>query len=569
MKAAHDYLWPTRLWHPWIERCFREHCEGWNYITYAGGASTSKSFNAAAVAVLFWLANPQQRGVVIASTTLSSLESRIWGYAMSFLSKMAIKLPFQYLGGNSPRILFPGKKEEGQLRDTLHGMFAVAAKSGSDTTTISSWIGRHPDDALLVILDESTDMPAALTKSFVNLDSANKPFQCIAIGNSNSIDDLHGAMSTPKAGWGSIDPMRMNKWETTMKNGVCLFFSCYESPAIFEQDPDRKKALSKFLTTEENIQAKKIELGEDNDEFWRFVLGFWRHSGTDNIVVSKQFIEKFGSNRRTEWGGIHDLQVVAGLDPAFSTGGDKCVLRLALLGVDISGLWVLDYRFEELLFEIPILRSDPDSADIQIAKRVGDILNAHNCPLHQCAIDATGQGRALGGVLQLHMKSMRSPIRIYSVKSGINPVNSFDTVIKSTYDLWFDMRNFIHHEQIRGLDHKTIMQLSSRQEIRTKGGKRALESKADFKRRIGTKFPSMAHSPDNADSAALALQSAIINFGFGLGKRRDIARPAGFQDMQKMLYDVERQERRQNTNPMPPPRATFLGELRGGYKRPF
>ena len=85
-------------------------------------------------------------------------------------------------------------------------MFAVAAKHGDEESAISSIIGRHPTDSLMVILDEATDLNPAIVKAFPNLDSSEKPFQLIAIGNSNSIHDLHGSICTPKKGWASVDP---------------------------------------------------------------------------------------------------------------------------------------------------------------------------------------------------------------------------------------------------------------------------------------------------------------------------------------------------------------------------
>lgn len=542
MKAAHDYLWPRTEWHYWTEDRFREHCNGWNYISMAAGASASKSHDAAKIACLFWLSNPKKRGVVIASTTLDSLGARIWGYAMKFLSKMEVKLPFQYLGGNAPKIVYPTERTGGDIRDTIHGMFAVAAKGGDAEKSISSWIGRHPDDSMLLILDEATDINAAVINSFANLDTGGKPFQCWAIGNSNSVNDLHGAMSTPKIGWDKIDPLTDKKWETTRKNGICLFYSCYESPAIHEKDPDKKKRLAIFLITDETIKAKKIELGEDSDAFYRFVLGFWRLQSTESTVVSKQFLDGFGVDKKTEWSGFYPLQIVGGLDTAFSTGGDQCILKMPILGYDSDGLLVLDFMNDRQTHVIPILRSVNKSAEIQIGETVTALLKANRCKLSDVAIDATGQGRALGGVLQLLDDGHRNPIRIYSTKMGNITEDAFDVVIKSSYDLWYTVRQFVANGQIRGLNNKTILQLSNRQVEYGKKGQPSLESKLNYKRRMGAQNPAMAHSPDDADTVALAVQAAIINYGFALGKRREFPKIENFEQMKLMVHRAEQKQ---------------------------
>ena len=526
LKAAHDYLWPQdiKTWHYWTERRFKEHCAGHNYIGWAGGASTTKSYDAAKIICLFWLSNPQKRAVVVASTTLESLTARVWGYTTKLLSTLAIKMPFQYLSGNSPKILYPSEKGSGEIRDTIHGIYAVAAKQGSDETAISSWIGRHPDDALLVILDECTDLNPAIAKALPNLDSSEKPFQLIAIGNSNSVHDLHGAICTPKDGWDSVDPIIHNKWETTQKNGICLFFSCYESPAIYEQDLGRKRALSKFLLTQDQIEEKEKLLGKNSESFYRFVLGFWKSKATESTIISDEFINVHQLAAESEWSGQEELRVFGGLDAAFSTGGDKCILRLAYLGQTINGDMVLDYRHSKLLFNIQIQANSLIPAELQIARQVIDILAQYSCPLHNIAIDASGQGRALGGTLMLEAKQLRPPIKVYTTRHpgrALEKDKAFDVVPKGRYELWFDMRRFAEQGSIKGLDSIATQQFTSRLIVRNpKTGREELESKADYKRRMGAIQPSLAHSPDEADAAALCLLAAMTNAGFYPGQKK-------------------------------------------------
>lgn len=544
MKAVHDYLWPDSIWHQWTEDRFREHCGLASYISWAGGASAAKSYDAAKIALIFWLANPKNRTVVVASTTLESVQARVWGYVCNLLSSMAVRLPFQYLGGQAPKILYPqDKTDKSELRDSIHGIFCVAAKSGDDDKVISNTIGRHPNEALLVVLDECSELSMALARAFPNLDSSEKPFQVIGIANSNSIHDLHGALSTPINGWNSINPLVDTRWETTRKNGICLFFSCYNSPAIHEADPKRKKILSRFLITEEQIKEKEILLGKDSDLFYRFVLGFWRSSATDTVVMSKQFLDGFNINDKAEWLGIKPLTRVAGLDPAFSTGGDKCILQIGVLGQTVEGGIVLDFRGNDLLFHIKIKAShgrDAESAELQIARQVCDLLQKYNVPLANLAIDANGQGRALGGTIYLEMATrvgqLQQPLKIYSTRGGTNVVNSFGMIIKSTLELWEDLRKYIEHNQIKGINPVAGAQLQHRQIIMDDKTKRQrLETKSDFKKRVGAVMPSLAHSPDEADAMAICLQSAIHTLGFSLGQRKEIPRVENHFVHEKLL----------------------------------
>jgi len=534
MKAAHDYLWPDTEWHRWTEWRFREHCEGWKYISYAGGAASTKSYDAAKIGCLFWLANPKKRAVVIASTTLASLETRIWGYATRFMTNTALQIPYRLRGGNSQAILNPRLREDGSKdSDTIHGMFAIAAKQGSDEKAISGWIGRHPEEALMLILDEGTDMPPALFKALPNLERGIEFFQAMVIGNSNSKFDLHGLLSTPKEGWETIDPLIDKKWETSREGGVCLFFSCYDSPAITEPDKLKKNRLGKFLITAAQVTEKENEYGKDSDDFYRFVLGFWRSSATDGTVVSKEFLNDFSIMQVAEWSGRYPLQMVAGLDPAFSTGGDQCLLRLAILGIDVHGNQVLDYRGMELLFKIQISATLGISAELQIAQQVIRILAEYNCPLHHMAVDATGQGRAIGEVIRLEAQALKAPIKIYTVRQGgkNKDSNSFDIVIKNSLDMWNDFRPFIQNGQIKGMDKTAAMQLYTRRiKMHEKTLKTVLEGKKEYRTRMGGIMPSLAHSPDEADAAALALQAAMMVFGFRAGNKKDIVGVRNFAE---------------------------------------
>lgn len=569
MKAMHDYLWPSQVpyWHYWTEDRFRAHCEGYLHISYAGGASTAKSYDAAKIAILFWLGYMKQRSVIVASTSLSSLESRIWGYVCALLNEVKIPLPYRYFSGAPPKIIFKDENQESdqRLKDTIHGMYAVAAKRGDDENTISSWIGRHPKNGLLIILDEGTDMPVALMKALPNLsanmNNAGKSFQCMIIGNSKSKFDLHGAMSTPKDGWDSVDPLKHKKWETTQKEGICLFFSCYESPAIHEADPLLRKRLSTFLASAEEIAFKEEELGKDSESFYRFVLGFWQSSTTDDNVMSEAFLTHFGANHPVEWSGTHNLVTVAGLDPAYSTGGDKCMLRLAVLGYDVRGQRVLDFMGDRLLFPIDINPVSEEAAEIQIAKQVLKILAEYRCSIKDLAVDSNGQGRALSSVIQLQAGVLDTPLKIYSTRTAAGTKNSFDVEIITTYDLWFSMRNFVQSGQIRRLDVTAMQQFSQRKVERLKNSnKKVLETKPAFKARMGAVNPRLARSPDEADAATLALQIAIKNYGFRVGAKVDVSGASSAWEDEKMLIHAQNmriEEQKTIEAHKKPPEATF------------
>src|SRR5690606_24941265 len=198
--------------------------------------------------------------------------------------------------------------------DTLHGIFAVTARKGDTQDTIATWIGKHPKDKLLVILDECTDMPMAIMDCTPNLNSHPEKFQLVGIGNSDSTMDLHGTRAHPLGGWSSVSPDLIS-WKTMQPNGICLYFNPYESPAITDPDPERRAILSKFLMGAENLKAKEEELGTDSEKFYRWVLGFWKSRDLEDVTVTEAFLKDkdFYQGDDVEWSGFFPIQRVAAL----------------------------------------------------------------------------------------------------------------------------------------------------------------------------------------------------------------------------------------------------------------
>lgn len=537
MKAAHDYLWPeqTKTWTHWDERKFRAHVEGWECITLAGGASTSKSFTVAKIVILFWLANPKKRAVLVMSTTLESLNSRIYGYVCRMMTEIKLPFEFKIYRGTSPKITYPNAP------DYTHSICAVAAKKGDSDTAISSLIGRHPTEGLMIVADEATDLPTAILGAIPNLSRGVQTFQILAIGNSNSKNDLHGALSTPKDGWDKIDPLTTFRWETTQNKGICLFFSCYDSPAIVCPDATIRERVSKFYITKEQIADKEKIYGKNSDSFWRFVIGFWKADIADSTYVTEKFIKAFNVKEYAHWLGRQQLKLVAGLDPAFTKGGDDCILRIAALGQEVTGKTVLDFKNTNLTFKIPIVNNTSESAEIQIANNVLKILNQYHIGLDCLAVDASGQGRGLAEIIKLVGRSAIQPIKIFATKGDYQSivqstllakglVKSSDRISKKFADgneivmgnvaLWDAMKKFIESDQIRGLDSETIFELTSRLLITKPDGKMYLETKHDYRMRMGAINPMFAKSPDKADAACLCVVVAVIRHGFCVNNSR-------------------------------------------------
>lgn len=516
MIKAHHLLWPKDIetWNDWTERRFAAHCEGWHTITMAGGANCGKSYDAAKIALLFWLANPTQRTVLIASTSLSDLDSRIWGYVKRFYGPFAqVPMPGVLYTSPPPKILF-------SKDDTIHGMFAVPLQRGTPTKTASTLIGRHPDEGFLAVIDEGTDVSPGFMQAVPNWEKSPF-FQMLVIGNSCSMYDPHGLLSRPKLGWDTVNPDYDRQWET--KFGLCLYFDCYDSPAIREEDPIKKKKLGKFLFTKRSIEKAKREYGEKSPQFWRFTRGFWPDDDSSQTVLTAVMIDKFQARGKVHWSGIGKIHRLAGLDPAFTPEGDECILRFASLGIAESGQWVLDYGGEENIHKLTIDAESDTPTEYQIVNQVIALCDEYGVKPEDLAVDVWGAGTGLGAIFDVAWSKY-----VYKVSSAGHPTDTWidferKVTAKECYDrrvteLWFSMQKFVQGGQIRGLDETSCEQFCTRQYF-WKGKKFALETKEDYKIRLG-KVDSRYRSPDRADAACLILDLARQYYDFVPGDIR-------------------------------------------------
>lgn len=531
IRKIHDYYWPDEAltYHYWTERRFSAHVDNYSFISLAGGAGIGKSADAAKIAIIQQFSDPKNNACIVASTTLQSLSKRIWGYIVRYIHEIKVPIhPFFYTKSPSPQITF-------DRRDEIHSMSAMAAGVGTDEQAIKNYIGRHPKKKLMLILDEATDLSPSVLPAVANLEAGEDgKLQVWVIGNSNSKSDLHGALSTPLDGWDSVDRHQDTQWRTTQKNGICLYFPEWDSPAIHETDPIKKKALSKFLITQEQIDDKKAHYGENSVEYARFVAGFWLESGDGTQTFTTQpFLQNYQVQRRSLWSGLQPLRIVGGLDPAFSVGGDKAILRLAILGQTTSGQIVLDFRDKELLFQLKMLARHKDPIEVQLADQVIDILHKHKCLLEDVAVDCTGQGRTFAELIRLRAAQnkgihWRSPIKVIAARTAATKAN-LDLMVKTPTDLWDNLKDFIQTNQICGLDDMAVYQLTTRLLIvNPKTKKRELEPKLDYRNRMNAINPGRGSSPDEADGASLCLFTAIHRHGFFKEQVKDITQVQDF-----------------------------------------
>jgi hypothetical protein len=502
LVEAYTIIWPekARSLHEWTVRRFKTFCAGHKVITLAGGAGTSKSHDAAMYALLWWWALPMERTVLVASTTIGALQKRIWSYLTEGLRSAVGNMPGIPKTHPTPMILF-------DRGDVKHGIHGIALREGEAERTLREVIGIHPKEGLLVIIDEATDVTPAITDAITNWDKGGVNFQMIAIGNSKSKLDPHGRLSRPTKGWNAINPDIDEEWSTQL--GVCLFFDCYKSPAIHAPYKDRLP----FLITKEEIEKEEKRLGKSDPKFWRFVRGFWPPDDLTRTVLTLTMVEKHNASKMAKWEGSWKIWLAA-LDPAFTSEGDECILRFASMGPFQNGVIGVDFGGEENILSLSLDAKSGEPITYQIVRQAREECKIRGIEAHCFGADTWGFGMGAGDLFEREW----SP-DIHRVISAGAPSDRFidsemgdkanEVYDRRITELWFAMRTFVQSGQVRGLDEISIEEFCSREYV-WKGRKMALETKVEYKKRMG-RDESPTGSPDRGDAAALILEVARLN----------------------------------------------------------
>lgn len=502
---AHNLIWPDRkrTMNEWMLKRFKTFCEPWKVITLAGGSGIAKSADAAAYALEWWWALPEERAVLVCSTTIQALTKRIWSYISELFYSAKGNMPGIPRSAPTPRILF-------NQRDEKHGIHGIALKEGDSAKVLQDIIGIHPKQGLLVICDEMTDVNPGIEDAIVNWDSAGIEFQLIGIGNSKSKLDPHGRMSKPKRGWGTVNPDTSEIWETEL--GCCLYFDCYKSPAIHSPDKERLT----FLIGSKKIKHEENRLGKDSPKFWRFIRGFWPPEDLTKTVLNLSTIEKHRAQQTAVWNGNWQI-TLASCDPAFTSEGDECILRFATMGVMENGRIGLDFGGPQNIKALELDSRSKEPINYQIVKQIKKECMARGVEPHHFGIDTWGFGTGAGDILEREWSPEINRVIGIGTASDSYIDNDAGERAKDVYvdkntEMWFAMRTFVQTDQIRGLDDTTCEELCSREYL-WRGRKLKLETKKEYKSRMGRE-DSPTGSPDKADAAVIIIEVAKRALGF-------------------------------------------------------
>lgn len=478
--CALGYPWVHKNWHDWYELMLWAWCE-YDEIGMTGCASAHKTFFFSLLTMTEFIAAPNRTRAILSAPTVPALRGGVWarikeGYG-GLQQSAKIKLPFNMLDSKTTL--------QFQKGDDENAIIAVAVDSGSIESAIGKIQGKHPGRVVMLV-DEAAQTQPAIFTARANLRTATTFFHFVAVANAVDQFDAHGVFCEPKNGWATISDTD-ESWET--KTGICLHFDGLKSPNVKAGDKRFPK-----LFAQEDIDNTRKNFGENSLEWWMYVRGFWPPTGIRSTFMDGAMISSGLAMKSAQW--LMGFTRKAFLDPAFTSGGDRCILRFAKFGEFIEG-----YRGIELWdrIHIQLVESPDNPINYQIADRVIAECQERGLQPSDFGMDVTS---ASGLADIIEQRWGRGIVRLsFGGAASDRPMSRTDQrpakqlCKNKVTELWNRASKMVQEKSMRGLDAQTGREFCTRQ-FALVGEKKVAESKEEMKKRT------KGVSPDDADPVA-------------------------------------------------------------------
>jgi hypothetical protein len=528
-----DVLWngserPQPLFerHPWAEQMISAAAKE-KYLAIGGAASSGKSYVMAGWAIINWLAAPDRTLVLVTSTTLREARKRIWGAVITLLTSVpGLPIKIRDSIGSANYV-----DNNGVIFDRA-GLSLIAAEKSKTREASGKLIGIKQERVILVA-DELSELSHSIMQTALSNLSSNQNLRVVAMSNPCSRFDAFGDWSEPKNGWDSIVTDRDMHWRTKY-NGLYLRFDAEQSPNLLTDDDPYP-----WLPTKKRIDEAKQNMGESSRGYMRMYRAVFFDSDEAEGIYGENELMRGGALQNAV---LRDVTQMAALDPAFTNGGDRTMLRFGEVGYDERGQYVLQLKESVLLYEDETNKAVPRT--FQIVQQLKEQCQKRGVKAENVAIDATGAGAPFCDVVAQDWSPEILRV-IFAGKATDRRVSmNNQTPCHNLYanrvsEIWFAGKELIRCGQLKGIDQELAREMTARQYETIKGGeglRMKVESKPDFKKRTG-------YSPDGADAAFLLIDLARNRHGLIALEPLKDAEPGQGTRRQMSMRDLQIQER--------------------------
>lgn len=503
---------------PWTE----EHFHDWvmaerGCITW-GCASCGKSFDYGLLMLLDWLTDPFDTVIRLGSTDKQSLKSRSWNTVVTMFmalrqNKLGLAVPGKF-SKSGYAILNDDTDESPESVGEKAGIVGVAVNDSEDSGKLQ---GAHAKYVRLVIDELATiTHHDNIKKAMQNLRVGALDFRFFALANPASWEDESCQYCIPPGGVASVN-VDTGLWTSTRGFLVRHHDGL---KCITVTDPEKVSEFP-FLITQAVIDQNLADCdgNEDAPMYWQMVRGF-PVSGLSTapvVLESKTAAQQRVTDRvEDRTGAVYGT--AAGIDPAWTEGGDGAVRVRCLIRADMFGRPYLD--FTDGLMRLPILASDPRPPVQQMMDTVIDEMRKPGeATFHNTAVDASAN-QGLADDLIIYAGADCLAVNNAERASDVpmrakDPRPAKQVVYDRGTEAWCVLADFCKAGMVRGLPLEALRALTTRRFAMKAGGSVASPLRLEPKKEFRIRF---RKSPDEADACALAAlvvkeRLGIVPFG--------------------------------------------------------
>jgi len=508
---------------PWTEEHFHDwvmaaDAPGHGAVTWGCG-SCGKSNDYGLLMLLDWITDPFDTVIRLGSTDKQSLKSRSWNAVVTYFAalrhnKLGLSIPGKF-SKSGYAILNEGDDDSPESVGEKAGIVGVAVNDSEDSGKLQ---GAHLPYVRLVIDELATiTHHDNIRKAMQNLRIGAIDFRFYALANPGSWEDESCQYCIPKGGIPSVD-VDTGYWVST-RGYIVRHHDGLKCVTVTNPEKAREYP---FLITQSVIDQNLADCDGNSDAalYWQMVRGFPVPTAVGvPTVLDAKVAEQQRAAERVAFNPADVVATAAGIDPAWSEGGDGAVRARAYIRLDGFGRPYLD--FTDGLHRLKILATSPDPPVKQMRDQViADMRMPYEATFANTAVDASAN-QGLADDLLIYAGANCLGVN-NSVRASEEPLRANDprpakeTIYDRGTEAWCVLAEFVKAGQVRGLPPEALRALVSRRFMtrRSKGGTTStaafplrLESKEDFKRRF-------KKSPDECDACALVALAAKERLGF-------------------------------------------------------
>lgn len=508
---------------PWTEEHFHDwvmaaDAPGHGAVTWGCG-SCGKSNDYGLLMLLDWITDPFDTVIRLGSTDKQSLKSRSWNAVVTYFAalrhnKLGLSIPGKF-SKSGYAILNEGDDDSPESVGEKAGIVGVAVNDSEDSGKLQ---GAHLPYVRLVIDELATiTHHDNIRKAMQNLRIGAIDFRFYALANPGSWEDESCQYCIPKGGIPSVD-VDTGYWVST-RGYIVRHHDGLKCVTVTNPEKAREYP---FLITQSVIAQNLADCDGNSDAalYWQMVRGFPVPTAVGvPTVLDAKVAEQQRAAERVAFNPADVVATAAGIDPAWSEGGDGAVRARAYIRLDGFGRPYLD--FTDGLHRLKILATSPDPPVKQMRDQViADMRMPYEATFANTAIDSSAN-QGLADDLLIYAGANCLGVN-NSVRASEEPLRANDprpakeTIYDRGTEAWCVLAEFVKAGQVRGLPPEALRALVSRRFMtrRSKGGTTStaafplrLEAKEDFKRRF-------KKSPDECDACALAALAAKERLGF-------------------------------------------------------